>query len=59
MEEKSDICLTRERCLPEVRWDHQQIISMNPYLLHLRKFLLSKIIYFGSEPLVDLNIVLP
>jgi len=32
---------------------------MDPHLFHLREFLLSKIIYFGSEPLIYLNIVLP
>ena len=58
VEEETDVRLARERGLPQIGRHHQQVVTMNPHLLHLRE-LLSKFIDFQSEYLIDLDIVLP
>ncbi len=63
VEEETDVRLARKGRFPQVARDHQQIVSVDPYLLELRElFLPNGLIKFVdslSESLIDLSVVSP
>lgn len=59
VEEETDVCLARKGSFPQVARDHQQIVSVDPYLLELRELLLPKFVDSLSESLIDLSVVSP